>query len=763
MSGSVPESTAELAEPPASRDGMLRLLAELSPGELAVSGGKVRGLRQLLDAGLPVPPAMVWLPGVEVFPRSAVAEVVAQLGAGPWFVRSSFAIEDGRQASFAGQGGTEAHVLPEDLPAAVARVWDSWNRPSARAYRRRQGLFGARAGAVIIQQEVFPLRSGVLFSRAPDAVGDWARLEAARGYGEALVSGRLQPEVVDFHRRANRSLAPVPVLLRGLVRRFRRLLPRLEALHDGEPVDVEWCLDARERLWLLQLRPVTVRPEPLWSAGLGAEFWSGRVSRLMFETVGQRIERAMLQAPLAVVGAATGPLLRRADGRIYVEMRALSRALAIVPPWAVTETVLRMFPAQLRARYLQERKAWAPLFPPALLRAIPRFLAARFPWFPGSQWWHLPALRRRAEVWRETPLPTDPAQLACEVEAVLRDLERGLRPVAWAMLYAYVLTPLTERVLQPAMGDRDAAALMHALPWDPVAALDGDLRALVRRHPRLADPAAQASADEAAALDAFVKRWGHRAEERDLRGRRLAERPDWARWLAGLAAGPRPPLPPHWSRWLWRNRKRLGPARLLAGFGLVPLTRAYLGFREAMRDLADRHLWALRQRFLALAASASLDDPWARGWSGQAFCNDPDPDLLRFGETAPAFLIGDRALPDPAGGPADDLAGLPASPGRGVGRAVWVCSPEDLAGFSPGDVLVGDYLDPSLSLALERAAGAVFRHGGTLSHGAIIAREYGVPAVVGVPGLARVRSGDRIEIDGDAGRVRILVEGLADD
>ena len=93
------------------------------------------------------------------------------------------------------------------------------------------------------------------------------------------------------------------------------------------------------------------------------------------------------------------------------------------------------------------------------------------------------------------------------------------------------------------------------------------------------------------------------------------------------------------------------------------------------------------------------------------------------------------------------------SPGVARGRAIWIRSLEDLHKFEPGAILLASYLDPSFSMVLESSAGAALVHGGLLSHGAIIAREYGLPAVVGVTGLTQIQDGETIEVDGNTGTV----------
>ncbi len=103
---------------------------------------------------------------------------------------------------------------------------------------------------------------------------------------------------------------------------------------------------------------------------------------------------------------------------------------------------------------------------------------------------------------------------------------------------------------------------------------------------------------------------------------------------------------------------------------------------------------------------------------------------------------------------ARQLVGQPAGPGLARGRARVVHSPRDLGGFQSGEILVCDAVDPNMTFVVPLAAGIVERRGGMLIHGAIIAREYGLPCVTGVPEIMHyVVTGDPVTVDGYLGIV----------
>jgi rifampicin phosphotransferase len=108
--------------------------------------------------------------------------------------------------------------------------------------------------------------------------------------------------------------------------------------------------------------------------------------------------------------------------------------------------------------------------------------------------------------------------------------------------------------------------------------------------------------------------------------------------------------------------------------------------------------------------------------------------------------------------PPGALVGLPVSAGDVEGRARVVLD-MDQADLEPGDILVTAYTDPSWSPVFVAITGLVTEVGGLMTHGAVIAREYGLPAVVGVEGATRlIRDGQRIRVHGTDGFVEILPE-----
>jgi pyruvate,water dikinase len=119
-------------------------------------------------------------------------------------------------------------------------------------------------------------------------------------------------------------------------------------------------------------------------------------------------------------------------------------------------------------------------------------------------------------------------------------------------------------------------------------------------------------------------------------------------------------------------------------------------------------------------------------------------------ESLDAWLHADEGL-------THEIRGFAASSGVVEGPARVVKSVEEISRLQPGDILVCQVTNPTWAPIFQKIAGAVSDIGGSMSHAAIVAREYGLPAVVGTgSATSRIRDGQRIRVDGGRGIVTLL-------
>lgn len=780
------------------------------PATLAEVGGKGLGLARLTVAGLPVPAGFclttaafaLWRHAGE--PDAVPAPVAAalrsarrSLAADVVAVRSSATTEDLAGASAAGQQDTVLGVRTgAELLSAVLTCWRSLRTPRAVAYRARLGVDeDAVAMAVVVQRQVAADAAGVAFSLDP-VTGDRSAVvvDAAPGLGEALVSGTAAAEEVRVDRDSETVSPAAPGLLTvDQARALAALVHRVEELL-GTDVDVEWCR-AGDELSLVQARPVTAAaPADPWNDSLSGDFlWTSTNVGEAIPDVMTPLTWSMVQVFLrdAMATASIPPHVGwgRIGGRVYLNvsvMATLSRVVGVREGRyrRLTAEVFGRLPPDLEippvpVRRLAVLRAVVPMALHVLseARRDARHLDDHLADHPER------CERRRAEV----AAVTDPGALARLWAATL---EPEFHRVSW-MLSAATRSSgasfvTTRYRLQRLVGDADAGALTAGLggragPLASLGLLDG------------LDALARGEIDAAT----FGRRYGHRGpHEFELRWPRPAEDPDWlAGQLAARAADPayrarlqaqevgrdaawdrlRTAHPVRarllgralgrWGR-ISRDRER-ARSEVIRYFGVLrafalragELTGLgddvfFLELPELLRALAGEPLpprLPAERRAVHAAYSALPPYPALIRGRFDPFRWAADPD-----RRSDLFLPG--TCPEHVGGPAGAVVrGFPGSAGVVEGVVRVLTDPDRADALAPGEVLVTTVTNVGWTPYFPRAGAVVTDVGAPLSHAAIVARELGIPAVVGCGNATMVlRTGDRVRVDGAAGTVERL-------
>lgn len=202
-------------------------------------------------------------------------------------VRSSATAEDLPGASFAGQQDTFLNISQENLLKSVKKCWSSLFTPRAIVYRKEKGFSHSDVLiSVGVQELIFSQVSGVMFTLEPvSGAKDKVIMDASFGLGEAIVSGQVTPDeyavekgtfrIIGKHSvkkerqiisdsKGGTKWATVPKKLQDQPALSDEMIIRLAHYgvqienHYGVPQDIEWAIDDRDRIFILQARPETV-------------------------------------------------------------------------------------------------------------------------------------------------------------------------------------------------------------------------------------------------------------------------------------------------------------------------------------------------------------------------------------------------------------------------------------------------------------------------------------------------------------------------
>ena len=747
----------------------------------------------------------------------AIETAYRELGGGKVAVRSSATAEDGAVASFAGQGETILGVEgPDELKAAVEKCWHSLHTERAKAYRSRHGADDASlAMAVVVQRLVDADVAGVLFTCDPlDPTGTLMRVEASWGLGEAVVSGRVTPDRFQVERQSgqvrdrqagNKQIqitlggeASVPVerqqslcLTDQQLGELSDLGRKVESVYN-DARDIEWAI-ADGKVWLLQARPITtggagerdrVRRDVIGRLAAmvepGGTVWS-RTNLVEVLPEPTPMTWAVVSTKLLSGGGGTGAMYRdfgfRSDpalasmsaydliaGRPYLNLSREPRLEAAKPLAGYPLDQYKQSP-QLALDPKRENprglRKWLGML--GLVRVAAKIASTnkKFPEeFRSKVVREFSAEVRRAA--EDDLAALDPSALVARfghwVDRTLVSFARhSLKPTLLAQFSWQVLEQQIGKALGPERAQATVAALAQGAKADAYADLGYAIREL-------------AAGNLAPAV--FLREFGHRGpNEMELAAPRWAENPS----VLSAIPPPAPHIPvPLTADVLAQVTAQAKWSAMLAKSmaGHVERLQHYLGLRETGKHHLMRGYAEIRRTLVELDRRFALE--------GGVFFLLPDElpaliagkDLKPIAterrktraielslEVPPVLLDNDleaigRPLPPPTG--AVELTGIPLSAGVAEGPALVLTDPSRGTARS-GYILVCPSTDPAWVPLFVNARGLVMESGGTLSHGAIVAREFGLPAVAGLPGVQhRIQAGQLIRVDGGRGTVSLL-------
>jgi rifampicin phosphotransferase len=726
-------------------------------------------------------------------------------------VRSSATAEDSPTASFAGQHDSYLNIMGrEAILQHVSRCWASLFTERAVTYRLRNGVDHRTVHmAVVVQRMVRPRTSGVLFTADP-VTGNRkvASVEATLGLGEALVSGRVNADVFtvrdDEIVSTQRHHEP-PALTDAQVVRLVQLGRRIEA-HFGRPQDIEWCLEDDD-FQVVQSRPITTLfPIPQ----------RDDTDNHVYVSVGhgQMMTDAMKPLGLSVRRLTAAAVFHEAGGREFVDV---TRALASPASRAGLLNMIGKGDPLIgdALQTIVERGDFVPSLPDPTPAGPPPSGAPTPIQTDPAIVDELIARSESSIATLEHDIRTKSgAALFDFILADIPELKRILMDPRSHLVFMSAMEAawwLNDH-LQEWLGEKNASdTLTQSVPNNITSEMGLallDVADVIRPHPDVvaflervesddfldALPMVDGGVEARDAIRAWLDRYGMRCVgEIDITRPRWSERPST---LVPLILGNvRNFAPGEAARRFERGRQGAlqKEQEVLARLGALPdgerkaeetkrkidRVRTFIGYREypkyglvsrywvykrALMEEAERLVkagvlraredsyWLTFEEFREIVRTRQVDEQLISRRreefrSYQALT--PPRVLTSDGEMiAGAYRRGDL--------PAGALVGLAVSAGTVEGRARVILDMAK-ADLEPGDILVTAYTDPSWTPLFVTIAGLVTEVGGLMTHGAVIAREYGLPAVVGVEHATRlIRDGQRIRVHGTEGYVEIV-------
>ncbi len=782
---------------------MICFFRDLTNAEARLAGGKGSALARLTQAGHPVPNGFVVLasafagdalaPGAWEQVQRALARLWAEQPGAAVAVRSSALGEDSAEASFAGAFETVLDVRDEEgVRRAIDTVRKSRHAGRIAAYSEAQGLASGHEVAVVVQRMVPADFAGVLFTADPVS-GSHATMVGnfVRGLGERLVSGEETATTFSFGRPRGEYTGPRE--LERFARKLYRLGVKVERDLVG-PQDIEWAIAGGE-LFLLQARPITTlrASDPqtgAWNDSLTGDYlWTSTnlgeaVPDVMTPCTWSLVQRFMADA-MRLVSFDGYTIMGNIGGRFYMNLSLMASfvvVLGIKPqrfaamiedvfgripegveipliPFSRFDILRRLLPVSIRSRWRAR----------ALRKQLPAFLAeaparcdalhARIAAAESSA-----ALR---ELWH------------AEVEPFFRQCCRMLQAGAGPLEKTFPL----RRDLRALVGEADAGTILSGLSTgtSKLASL-GPLLGLAEL--------ARGEIDRAT----YARRYGHRSpHEFEVSIARPAEDPGWIdEQLAGLqkAELDAPALLARQeaassAAWEWLRQRH--PRKAVSLRSRIDEIAAVARDREGARSEVMRAFWVLRAYVLRAGALTGQGDdifflsieeilgllggekaplahiPARRETHARHAALPPYPALIR-GRFDPFQWAKDPRrrsdLFDPRGdgAPASDaITGFPGATGVVEGLVRVLHTPDESEALEPGEILVTTVTNVGWTPLFPRAAAIVTDVGAPLSHAAIVARELGIPAVVGCGNATmRLRTGDRVRVNGALGTVEVL-------
>ncbi|NSW52228.1 MAG: hypothetical protein HPY85_06975 [Anaerolineae bacterium] len=705
-------------------------------------------------------------------------------------VRSSADVEDSRNQSYAGQFATLLNVCGRDAVLdAVIQVWASADTSSTRAYlTQHENEYELPRMAVVVQEMVTPIVSGVAFSCNPVTGSEELIIEAVEGDGLQLMGKGVTPYRWVYRGKHATTRPPESAqwqkLADSVARHTRKLAQAL-----GHAVDAEWVFDGRKLFWVQAREIRQVEPVDVYSNQMAREMIPGMVKPLIWSINIPLVNTVWVNLLTEMVGdhgIHPMDLARAFNYQAYFNLTALGKVFRKIglPPDSL-EIMMGIRSSN------NKQKMFSPT--PQMIGLLPRLIA-----FMIRQW-NIPRnLERKLPTFQHEVYQFQPETLqhqtiedmVCSYQKVYQQVQNLAYFNIIIPLNLAVYTRLLLRRLKKLGIDAEAHDLVRnensIASFNPTPyfqqlhrhykALSPDDQLLFEttpyhqlgEHPVFKDLYAQVSD--------FLSQFGHFSNSgNDFSAVPWRDQPEQVKMMviqypdangsqSGKPALDLSDLPIFHRRRIFRMYQRVIAFTRYRDQISSLYTYTYGLFRPIFLTIADqlvsRGLLSQIEDIFFLPVEEILSAVRQKPDQAESLADIALQHRQKMAEydgiDLPPIIFGDT-IPEQLPELAEELEGVATSPGLYTGTARVIHNINEFSKLKDGDVLVIPFSDVAWTPLFAHAGAVVSQSGGMLSHSSIIAREFGIPAVVSLEGAMKLEDGQTLQVDGYRGRVSIVV------
>ena len=764
----------------------IRAFKELRKTDIPIAGGKGANLGELINIGMPVPPGFViTTPAYEEIAKKSrleksitkelkknkngdtirkmilqtpvpgeiekvIKNAFAKLGANEVAVRSSATVEDLAGAAFAGQQDSYLNIKQNELIDAIKKVWASLWSKRAIAYRDRLGIDQTTVKiAVVVQKMINAEIAGVLFTaNVITGARDEMVINASPGLGEAVVSGKVIPDhfvlkksFFGWQFTEQKQGKPKSNINKRALGKLANLGKTIQN-HFGAPHDIEWAW-ANKKMFIVQSRPIT--------ALIAEPPKAGKLNKMFASIVAEVMPRRPYPLETLLLDFLINNFLQRAFKFAGFK---ITNPKKLLPQ---ESGVVANFTGRLKIR------------PTIFIFLVPARLLYYILRYNPSKWKNDPLIKRATERIKKLEAKKFSRLSPKELVAIIPDslqMFKTMITIRLRYLPRIALAILGIRIWLIFKGKSNVLATLlftgvNTIVTKTNAKLEKLAKEINLKHNFQSE------------FQNFLKEFGYR----ESAGTMLIAEPSWKdkpeavlEILKTMTNSPSKNAKTNWQKMrdeISQNRffkKLLNTARLAHQiredtrfYIMMPIRiirLAVLEFGNRLKNkkvinAAEDIFYLKFEELEKIAKNFIISDKKSKKiktliisrkqkYKNLSTMPFVDPRIYKK-ETNEAGVI---------------VSGTAGSPGVVEGPARLILNSSEFKKLRPGDILVAPYTNPSWTPLFEKAAGVVVDTGSVVSHAAIVAREYGIPAVMGaVEGTTKLKDNMIIRVDGTKGMV----------